>query len=116
MNTMRPASGNRVPQVLYALYMLGLVTGFVTTLIGLVAAYIYRGDAPLWLAEHYRFLIRTFWIGIAYTIAAGVLSFAIIGLAIPALVLPGWWVIRCIIGWRAVHRNLPPARPDSWLW
>ncbi|ALM53177.1 DUF4870 family protein [Halomonas huangheensis] len=111
-----PAADNRVPQVLYALYMLGLVSGFITTLIGLLAAYIYRRDAAPFLAEHYRFLIRTFWIGVAYSIAAAVLSFTIIGLAIPAVVLPIWLVIRCIVGWHAVHRNLPPTRPDSWLW
>lgn len=112
----RPAVDNRVPQVLYALYILGLVSGFITTLVGLVAAYIYRRDAVPFLAEHYRFLIRTFWIGIVYSIAAAILSFAIIGLAIPTVVLPVWLVIRCIVGWYAVHRNRPPARPDSWLW
>jgi len=111
-----PAPDSRVPQVLYALYLLGLVTGFLSVLVAVIVAYVYRGDAAPWLAAHYRYLIRTFWIGLLYAMAAAALTVVVIGLALPPLLLSAWVVIRCVVGWRALRLGLAPARPQSWLW
>ncbi|MCA0914869.1 hypothetical protein LCL99_10870 [Halomonas denitrificans] len=105
-----------VGHALYVMYLAGLVTGFLTLLIALIVAYVYRKDAPPWLRAHYHYLIRTFWIGLVYGAAAAVLTVLVIGLALPPLLVSAWFVIRCIIGWRALHRRLPPPRVDSWLW
>ncbi len=111
-----PPPETRVGHILYLLYLAGLVSGFVTLLIALVVAYVYRTDAAPWLRAHYQFLISTFWIGLLYMVAAVVLSVLIIGLALPPLLVTAWFVIRCIVGWRALHQRLPPPRPSSWLW
>lgn len=104
-----------VPQVIYVLYLAGLITVNATLLIGVVMAYVYRGDAAPWLREHYRYQIRTFWIGMLYSIAAFMLSVVFIGFLIWPL-LAVWLIVRCVIGLRDVRRGQPPANPGSWLW
>ena len=41
-------------KVIYVLYLAALLNG-VTMLIGVVMAYLARGDGPDWLNTHYRF-------------------------------------------------------------
>ncbi|MCG7600515.1 hypothetical protein MHM84_12005 [Halomonas sp. McH1-25] len=104
-----------IPQVIYVLYLAGLITVNATLLVGVVMAYVYRGDAPRWLRAHYRYQIRTFWIGLVYSIAAFFLSLVAVGaLAWPLLAV--WLVVRCVIGLRDVRRRRSPANPYSWLW
>ncbi|GHB08315.1 DUF4870 family protein [Modicisalibacter luteus] len=104
-----------VPQVIYVLYLAGLITVNATMLIGVVMAYVYRGEAPRWLRAHYRYQIRTFWIGLTYSIAAFLLSLVAVGaLAWPLLAI--WLVVRCAIGLRNVRRRRSPPNPYSWLW
>lgn len=69
----------RPPQIIYALYLAGIVTANITLLIGVVIAYVYRKDAALWLQPHYRYLIRTFWIGTLYACIAFLLSIVMVG-------------------------------------
>ena len=71
-----PKQDTRPTQIIYALYLAGLVTANVTLLIGVI---IFIGTL-LW----------------------------------PLLVV--WLGVRCIIGWVAVRKGQPPARPGSWLW
>ncbi|WP_043530057.1 DUF4870 family protein [Litchfieldella xinjiangensis] len=110
-----PSQDTRVPQIVYALYLAGLLTGSVTTLIGVIVAYVYRGDAAPWLQAHYRYLIRTFWIGLLYSFVAFVLSLIAVGVLLwPLLMI--WLIVRCAIGIREVRRQQAPPRPGSWLW
>ncbi|MDG4869203.1 hypothetical protein P8631_14505, partial [Guyparkeria sp. 1SP6A2] len=60
-----PAPDTTMAMVIYALYLASFVLGF-TSLIGVIIAYVYRGKGPVWLDEHYRYQIRTFWIGLLY--------------------------------------------------
>ena len=114
-NSSIPQADTRTPQVVYALFLAGLVTANVTLLIGVIIAYVYRKDAAPWLQDHYRFLIRTFWIGSLYFCIAFVLSLILIGYLLWPL-LAVWLGVRCVLGWMAVRNGQPPARPDSWLW
>jgi uncharacterized membrane protein len=59
-----PAEGDTA-RVVYLLYFASLLVG-VTSIIGVIIAYVYRADSPEWVATHYRFQIRTFWIGLLY--------------------------------------------------
>lgn len=105
----------RPPQIIYALYLAGLVTANITLLIGVIIAYVYRREAPLWLQPHYRYLIRTFWIGSLYFIVTFTLSLTVVGALLwPFLVI--WLGVRCVLGWLSVRKGEPPARPGSWLW
>lgn len=99
--------------------VLGLL--FLLTLIaGVIVAYIHIGngkqgsDGAAWLDSHYRFQIRTFWIGLLALVLGGLGSFILIGFFVLAL-LPFWLLIRCVRGWRHLARSEPHPNPASWL-
>lgn len=107
-------NATRTPQIIYALYLAGLVTANITLLIGVIIAYVYRKEAAPWLQQHYHYLIRTFWIGTLYACIAFVLSIVMVGIVLwPVLAV--WLSVRCLLGWINVRKGLPPARPNSWL-
>ncbi|TVP49067.1 MAG: hypothetical protein EA345_07860 [Halomonas sp.] len=104
----------RPPQIIYALYLAGLVTANITLLIGVIIAYVYRKEAAPWLQQHYRYMIRTFWIGTLYASIAFVLSIVMVGVLLwPVLAV--WLGVRCLLGWMNLRKGQPPARPSSWL-
>ena len=97
----------------YILYFLGYVTG-ITTIIGVMIAYLQDRSGSPELRSHFTFQVRTFWIGLLYLVVGGVLLFHIIG----GFVLL-WWLVwslmRNVKGILALNRNQPIARPDSWM-
>jgi uncharacterized membrane protein len=100
-------------QVIYILYLAGFVIGL-TPIIGVVMAYMNRGRAEGWVATHYTWAIRTFWIAILYAFISAVLFFLVIGFFLMFAVAV-WVVVRCIIGLQAVGRGEPIKNPQSWL-
>jgi uncharacterized membrane protein len=40
-------------KIVYILYLVGIVTGGLTILVGVIMAYIYRDESPDWLRTHY---------------------------------------------------------------
>ncbi|MBE0489217.1 MAG: DUF4870 domain-containing protein [Halomonas sp.] len=102
-----------MPMVVYALYLISFVVGF-TSVIGVVIAYVYRGKGPAWLDEHYRYQIRTFWIGLLYATIASILVLVVIG--IPLLIaLAVWLIVRCVKGFRGLQEKRAPDNVDTWL-
>lgn len=101
-----------VPGIIYGLYILPL--GGVSHLIGLVMAYIFRDSAPEWQRSHYSYLIRTFWMGLAYCVLCVILTFTLIG-AVSWAFLWLWFVIRCAVGIARLLRREPIANPTTWL-
>lgn len=99
--------------VVYALYLASFVVGF-TSIIGVIIAYIYRGNGPTWLDEHYRYQIRTFWIGLLYATVTIFLAFVLIGLPL-MLALAVWFIVRCVKGFKGLQEKRPPHNVDSWL-
>ena len=79
-----------------------------------VLAYVNRGDGASWVDSHYRFQIRTFWIGLLFATVGSVLSIIVVGVVVLAL-LPFWLVIRCGRGLRYLMRAEPHPRPASWM-
>jgi uncharacterized membrane protein len=111
----RPAgSSDTTAKIVYILYLLSLAFG-VTSLVGVVMAYVHVGDAPEPLKTHYRFQIRTFWIGLLYA-SAGVLLLAVLvgGLVLAFVVV--WLVVRCVKGLKYLDRREPYPDPKTWLW
>ena len=103
-----------MPGIVYALYLIGLVNG-VTIVIGLILAYVCRDNAGPKNASHYEFLIRTFWISLAASVAGFILIFAFgLGLLILAAVTI-WFIVRCAIGISRLLQNEPYPTPQSWL-
>ena len=100
--------------VVYVLYLVGLVIG-ITPIVGVIMAYVNRSDAPDWVLTHYRFQIRTFWIGLLYGVISLVTCLIIIGFIFLGLLLI-WWIVRCVKGMQAISRGVPYERPGTWMW
>ena len=96
------------PILYFAAYFTGL-----TGLIGVIIAHVQIGSADPILATHYRFQIRTFWIGLLYLVIGSILTLAVIGF----LVLLWWFIwslVRNIKGMLSLNDNKPIANPASW--
>lgn len=116
-----------LPAVIYGLYLLGLVNGL-TILVGLVIAYMNRDAAGPAMRSHYTFLIKTFWVSIAWFVIAGVLvlfggilSLVLVGIPFLMLglfiwgVVGIWFAVRCIVGLVYLSQGEAYPRPDTWL-
>ena len=108
-----PASTSNA-QIIYILYLVSLVVG-VTGIIGVIMAYVYRGTAPDWLRSHYRFQIRTFWIGLLYVVLGMLLSTILIGFLVLLFWLI-WLILRCVKGLQQLERREPITDVETWLW
>lgn len=100
-------------KIIYVLYLVGIFVGL-TGLIGLVLAYVNRRDAPPWLASHYHFQIRTFWIGLLYLFLGGLLTTVVVGWLVLLFWL-AWLVVRCAQGIRYLDRRQALPNPVTWL-
>ena len=107
------ASDNTIALAVYALYVLGYFT-VVTALIGVVIAYVKIEDADPVTQSHFRFQVRTFWIGLLYNVIGLPLCLLLIGFPIMA-----WWfvwsIVRIVRGGLLILENKPIANPRSWL-
>lgn len=108
-----PADGETV-RLVYILYLVSLLLG-VTSIVGVIMAYVNRGDAPDWLRSHYRFQIRTFWIGLLYTSLSLLTFIIIIGIFFGMFGFV-WWIVRCAKGLKLLARGEPYENPATWLW
>lgn len=99
--------------VIYALYLASFILGF-TSIIGVVIAYVYKGKGPTWLDEHYRYQIRTFWIGLVYGLVCLLLTPVLLGFLL-MLPLAVWLIIRCVKGFKGLQEKRAPSNVDTWL-
>ncbi len=99
--------------IVYALYLGSFIVG-ITLLAGVVVAYIYRNDAEGWLATHYRFQIRTFWMFMLFSIVGGLSAVIVVGWFILVFAAV-WLIVRCVIGIKRMGERQPIADPASWL-
>ncbi|MDE0451904.1 MAG: hypothetical protein OXI90_09065 [Gammaproteobacteria bacterium] len=100
-------------KAIYALYAISVAVG-VTAIVGVVLAYMAREDAPNWLASHYRFQIRTFWLLLLFSLIAAVLTVVLIGYLV-LLATAVWLLVRCVKGWRHLDRREPVENVETWL-
>ena len=108
----REAEG-KTANLVYILYLVSVVFG-ITSLVGVIIAYVNQGDAPSWVRTHYRFQIRTFWIGLLMAFIGGLTIFIVIGGFILLFWLV-WLIIRCAKGMKYLNRGEPHPDPTSWL-
>ena len=99
--------------LIYILYLVSLIVG-VTALVGVIMAYMNKGEAPEWVQTHYRLQIRTFWIGILFSIVGAVTTIILIGWLILLLVVV-WWIVRCVKGMQYVGKQQPYPNPATWM-
>lgn len=98
-------SAIQIVHVTYALYALGLLTGGLVAIAGLIVAYIKRDDvAGTYLRSHYDWLIRTFWWSFLWVSLTWVFVVLTIGIGLLVAWLPWgivwlWGAYRVIKGW-----------------
>ena len=109
----RPAEGETA-KIVYILYLVSLIVG-VTGIIGVIIAYVNHADAPEWVKTHYRFQIRTFWIGLLYALLSLATAIIVVGLFFGVFTLV-WWIVRCVKGLKLLVQGAPYDRPATWLW
>ena len=103
------------PTIVSLLYLLGIFTA-APTIIAVVLAYVWRGDVQEpWEASHYRFHIRSFWMGLAWIVAGLFTTLLGVG-GVILLLVPVWLAGRCVVALAAAQRREPIANPDSWFW
>jgi uncharacterized membrane protein len=100
-------------KIIYILYLVGLATGL-TLVIGVIMAYINREDPPEWLQSHFRFQIRTFWIGLLYCVIGVILSMVLVGILV-LLFAAVWLIIRVVKGFKYLEQRQPVADVETWM-
>jgi uncharacterized membrane protein len=117
-----------MPAVTYGLYFGGVATFGLATIAGVIIAHAQRQTADEASRSHYTFLIRTFWLGLAWMIAwscvlAVAIPFSFILIGIPFAILSGlalklgvvWYLVRLVVGVVYLARSEPHPRPYSLL-
>jgi uncharacterized membrane protein len=113
MNDVAAPTTEGTAKIVYILYLVGIVIGL-TGIIGVVMAYINRGEAPDWLKTHYTFQIRTFWIGLLYMFIGVITSVIIIGYFV-LLFWMVWLIIRCVKGMQYLDKKVAHPQAESWM-
>lgn len=100
-------------KVIYILLIVSTIVGF-TGIIGLIMAYVMKGDSAPWLQSHYRFQIRTYWIGVLY-VFIGILTLSITLGYFILLFTFVWLIVRCTKGLKQLEDNQPVKNLESWF-
>ena len=126
------ANARLLTSIIYGLYLAGFVSGGLTTIAGVIMAYVVTGSAPAWAKSHYTFQIWTFWLAllmllllipfmILWFVTGAILSIVLIG--IPMLVFGVllvfvpfvWFAARCAVGLSYSVQSQPYPRPKTLL-
>ena len=101
--------------LVYILFLVGLATGGLGTLVGVIMAYVAKGQGDALLDNHYNNQINIFWKGLLYSVAS-VFLIPILGLGIlTGLAALVWFIVRCVKGMQALSAGQPVENPGSWL-
>jgi uncharacterized membrane protein len=98
--------------VVHGLYIASAVVG-ITSLIGVIMAYVKRDGAQGWAVGHYEYAIRTFWLGLLYSAISFVLCFVLIGFLMFFGVYV-WFLVRSIIPIVKASNLQPIDNPKTW--
>lgn len=103
----------KMANIVYILYLIGLFFG-ITGIVGVVIAYVNKDDAPDWVQSHYRFQIRTFWIGLLLLVIGIATSLVLIGYLLLLLWMV-WQIIRAVKGMKYLGKGEAHPNPTTWL-
>jgi len=99
--------------LIYILYLVGIVVG-ITPIIGVIMAYMGKGQGNAVLDSHYNNQINIFWKGLLYSVIGIVLTAVLIGVLVLLAALI-WYIVRCVKGMQALSAGQPIENPGSWL-
>ena len=107
-NTEQLKAFKNITMVVYGLYALGLFMGGLPTVIGLIMAYVKRGEySGTVYGEHLGFLIRTFWYGVLWALVGLVLSLVYIGFIV-MFAVGVWYIYRIVRGFLRLNDGKGP--------
>jgi len=98
--------------LIYILYLAGIVVGL-TSIVGVVMAYLGKDGASPMLTSHYNNQINIFWKMLLFGVVGLVLTFVVIGIFILLAALV-WYIVRCVKGMQALSRGEAIENPGSW--
>lgn len=113
LSTNNEESSEGVAQSVYVLLLIGAIVGLLGV-IAVVLASIFKKSAPEWLCSHYRFQIRTFWIGTAMMIVGLMTLYFMVGYLV-LLFCVVWVAMRCVKGMRLLAKSEAHPNPTEWL-
>lgn len=96
----------------YVLYGAGFITGL-AFLVGVIVAHIKRDEAPPWLRTHLTYQIRTFWIGLLWSLAGVLTAWLLIGFLFLAWSFV-FVLVRTVKGFLRLNDDRPIENPESW--
>jgi uncharacterized membrane protein len=105
-------------RAVYILFFVGVIFNF-AALVGFVLALSFRKEAQgTWVATHFQFQIRTFWIGL------GIILVALLAIAFGAerlglltmFVWLVWALTRTFKGWQMLSQSKPIPDPETLWW
>lgn len=100
-------------KIVYILYLVGLVLG-ITALVGVIMAYVNKTGKDGVANSHYRFQIRTFWIGLLMLVLGTLTAMIFIGWIIMLFWLI-WTIVRCVKGMKYLEEGVAVPNPGSWM-
>lgn len=106
-------SNQGMARAVYILYLISLVIPL-TGLVGVIIAYVYQDKQADWLCSHFRYQIRTFWIGLLYSLIGLLTTFVLIGYLLLLLVMV-WLIIRCVKGMQRLDQKAEVENVESWM-
>lgn len=102
------------PTIVGLLYAGSLITG-ISGLIGLVLAYVWKGDQhEPWEETHYVYLIRTFWLALAASVVGFLTIILVIGIFI-MLATCIWVLVRTVLSLVNAQKRAPMPDPRTLL-
>lgn len=103
------------PTIISLLYLGGWLTGGISALVGIVLAFVWRGEAKAeWEESHYQYLINTFWIGLIGGFIGFVLMIVLIGFPI-LLAIGVLFVVRPVLSLVNAQKQAPMPNPGTLL-
>jgi uncharacterized membrane protein len=104
----RGDSLRNIAVAVYVLQALSFFVGGITGLAGVIINYIKMDEVRgTWIEPHFRWQVRTFWIGLLWGVIGFVTSFIIIGWFI-LLGVAIWVIYRIVKGALALNDGRPP--------
>ena len=117
MTSKQQDSSLSTAKVIYILLIISTLIG-ITGIIAVIMAYVNKNDsiesAGIWLQTHYRFQIRTYWIGLLYVLIGALTLQLTIGFFV--LVFTFFWIIiRCAKGLKQLENKQAVQNINSWM-
>jgi uncharacterized membrane protein len=98
MTDLQTSNNRNFVLVTYVLFAIGVFTGGIFTLVGVIMAYVKRADcAGTYLETHTQWLISTFWWGMLWYVLSGLTVFIGIGF-VGFFITSLWYLYRIIKG------------------